>query len=518
VLATEAAIAAMRQGGNAIDAAVSAAAVSTVAQPFTSSVGGVGWASVYRPQAGQTQALAEVLQFLGSVPVGLNPSCFKPNTLGLIDWQALERDRSPLLGCLTPSAVAGWEEMLARHGTWTLDRALEPAIVCAHEGVPVSELLFRNTGYSVNRLRRWPESAAIFLDGGQPRAVGSLLIQHDLGSTLERIATNGSSELVDGMTAKAIIELHEHFGGCMTRDDLERVRPLWRPPLTTRFRGRTMHVAPAPFGDVAFVEALQVLDRFEPFSSPLDPDYVHVSIESAKLVAADRARYLGAETDDATIEWMTSATHCGELKEMITDDVLRGRTSGQVNEDTITLATVDEMGNAVHLMQTVGTFFGTGAVAPGTGVLMNSSLYFAYADQSRTNRIVPGQTVEQNPCISMAFDATGRLELIAGSPGGKTRVETVRQLLLNVFDFDMNVQQAVDAGRFLSSPDGRSVDFETRYGDVAPGLRSELERRGHVVLTKDEAFGSGQAIAIDPLSGMRMAAADWRRESVAQAY
>jgi len=125
---------------------------------------------------------------------------------------------------------------------------------------------------------------------------------------------------------------------------------------------------------------------------------------------------------------------------------------------------------------------------------------------------------EQNPCLAMVFDGDGRLRLVAGSPGGKARVETVRQLLVNVLDFGLNVQRAVDTGRFLVSPDGASVDFEARYGDVDPGLRHALEARGHVVLVKEEAFGSGQAIAIDPATGALMAGADWRRESVALAY
>jgi gamma-glutamyltranspeptidase/glutathione hydrolase len=216
--------------------------------------------------------------------------------------------------------------------------------------------------------------------------------------------------------------------------------------------------------------------------------------------------------------WALGAEHRARQRSQITDRAGAAQVSGAPNEDTITLTTVDGAGNAVHLMQTVGTFFGTGAVAPGTGVLMNSSLYFAYAGSTTANRVVPGLPIEQNPCLAMVFDGGGRLCLVAGSPGGRARVETVRQLIVNVVDFGMNVQQAVDTGRFLVSPDGASVDFEARYGDVDPGLRRALEARGHVVAVKEEAFGSGQAIAIDPATGALMAGADWRRESVALAY
>ena len=151
-------------------------------------------------------------------------------------------------------------------------------------------------------------------------------------------------------------------------------------------------------------------------------------------------------------------------------------------------------------------------------MLLNSSLYFAYVDPTMANRIVPGQPIEQNHCLSLLFDRAGRLCLVAGSPGGKARVETVRQLIANVVDFRMNAQQAVDASRFLASADGRSVDFELRYGAVDIALKEALEKWGHTVHLKDEAFGSGQLIAIDPSTGALMAAADWRREAVALAF
>jgi gamma-glutamyltranspeptidase/glutathione hydrolase len=269
---------------------------------------------------------------------------------------------------------------------------------------------------------------------------------------------------------------------------------------------------------VAFVSGLQILDGFAPFAGPLDPTYVHTSIESAKLVHHDRQHCLGPGVDDATIARLLTPGYSAAQRARVGHRAGPTQASGPVNEDTITLATVDEQGNAVHLMQTVGTFFGTGAVAPGTGVLMNSSLYFAYGDPTVANRIVPGRPIEQNPCIAMVFSGDGRLRLVIGSPGGRARVETVRQLIVDVLDFGMNVQQAVDAGRFLVSLDGSSVDFEARYGEVDPGLRTALEARGHVVLVKEEAFGSGQAIAIDPSTGARMAGADWRREAVALAF
>ena len=149
--------------------------------------------------------------------------------------------------------------------------------------------------------------------------------------------------------------------------------------------------------------------------------------------------------------------------------------------------------------------------------MANSSIYFCYPGTTGANRIIPGLGVEQNPCLATVVDRAGNLEMVVGSPGGKTRVETVRQMLTNILDFGYNVQQAVDARRFLAGAD-LSVSFEGRYGPLPDELISSLEERGYRVTMSPEFTGSGQAIAIDPASGIRQAAADWRRESVALAY
>jgi gamma-glutamyltranspeptidase/glutathione hydrolase len=514
LLASQAAIDVLRAGGNAVDAAVTAAATCTVVQPFSSSVGGVGWATVFEQRSGTT----EVLQFHGSAPRSIDPGTFRPDGAGLIDWKHLEQDGRALLGSLVPGAVAGWEELLARKGTWSLARALEPATELAREGFPVSELLAQNLAGQAGRLARWPTSARIFLPGGRALRCGERLVQDDLAATLGRISANGAAELADGRTAESLARFFGHHGGCVSLEDLAAYRPTWHPPSVGSFRGHTVHAAPAPFGDVSFLTGLQLLDSFAPFSGPSDPGYVHASVESAKLVGWERAHHLGPGSDPEVVAGLLSAAHTRALRGRIGPRAVTAPSPGRGPEDTITLAVVDGEGNAVHLMQTVGALFGTAAVAGDTGFLINSSMYFVYTGGEGANRVVPGQPVEQNPCVGVVLDAQGRLELVMGSPGGKTRVETVRQMLANVIDFGMNVQEAVDAPRFLTSADGISVDFEDLAGPPDPALRAALEAQGHRVTTTGEMFGSGQAVAVDPVTGTRMAGADWRLESVALAY
>jgi gamma-glutamyltranspeptidase/glutathione hydrolase len=513
VLASKAAIDALECGGNAVDAAVAAAAVSTVVQPFSSSLGGVGWAAVHVAATRQT----EMLQFSGIAPAGLDTGVFRRAPSGLVDWRALERDGAGLASGLVPAAVAGWEELVARRGRLSFARALEPAIRLASEGFPVSELLHEMMSESAARLAAWPQSASIFLHDGRPYAPGERLVQADLAATLERVAAYGWAELAAGPTGREIVSFHRANGGALRADDLGSYRPSWHQPLVTSFRGRRVHAAPAPLGDVSFICALQLLDSFPPFDGPLDPGYVHVSVESAKLVAAERAELLGAHADPEVVAALLSPSHTAELRSRITGRAEPVPVPVHAGEDTITLAVLDAEGNAVHLMQTVGTLFGTACVAGRTGILLNSCLNFAYIGGSGINRIVPGAGLEQNPCLAVVTDEDGRLELMIGSPGGKTRVETVRQMLVNVLDFGMNLQQAVDAPRFLTTPAG-AVSFEARYGSPDPSLQAALEERGHRVVVADEAFGSGQAVGVLDATETRAAAADWRREAVALAY
>ena len=269
---------------------------------------------------------------------------------------------------------------------------------------------------------------------------------------------------------------------------------------------------------MSFISGLKLLEALPAYRGGDDPAYMWASVESAKIVNAERRRFLGPGSDTAVIDHLLGGEHVRALSEQICAGASGIHTCPRADEHTITLAVIDEEGNAANIMQTVGTFFGTGAVVEGTGVLANSCLYFAYAGKCEANRVVPGQGIEQNPCLASVFDQDGNLELVVGSPGGRTRVETVRQMLVNVVDFGMNIQQAVDSPRFLGGADGHSVDFEQRYGPLPAELRTALEARGYSVRLTDEVFGSGQAVAVDPASQTRMAAADWRRESVALAY
>lgn len=511
-LSSEAALEVLERGGNAVDAAVVAAMVVAVVQPFSSGVGGGGWATVHHGAGGHT----EVLEFHGRVPRGTQAHMFTPDAEGLVDGPALEATGAGLLGSLVPGAPAGWAELLASRGTWAFAEALQPAIGHAEAGFAVSEVLHHTMSGAADKLREWPSSASVYLRNGQPYPVGSVLRQPDLAATLRMLAQEGPETVYTGQLARRMTSFYQAHRGTLSMDDLADYRPRWAPALVGRFRGHRVACAPAPLGDTAFVQGLHILDRLPIHAGPTDPDYVHVSLESAKLVRRDRTAHLGEAAPSS--DWMIQRPRIDELVEQIGPQANTALVDTVGPSHTITLAVVDGDGNAVHLMQTVGAPFGTGAVVPGTGIVTNSSLYFAHVDPARPNSVAGGRRLEQNPCVGMVFDDAGALRVIVGSPGGKTRVETVRQMLANVLDFGMDIQQAVDSPRFLSDPDGCTALLEPALVRQAPELVDELEARGHRVVSSDGFFGSGQGIAHDPVTGLLHGGADHRMESVALAF
>ncbi|WP_162274746.1 gamma-glutamyltransferase family protein [Mycolicibacterium vaccae] len=513
-LSSEAALDVLVRGGNAVDAAVVAAMVAAVVQPFSSGVGGGGWATVHHADTGVT----EVLEFHGRVPYATRSELFTPDAEGLVDGPTLEAAGAGLLGSLVPGAPAGWAELLASRGTWSFADALQPAIGYAEAGFMVSEVLHNNMNEAARKMRLWPASAQTYLRDGYALPVGAILRQPDLAATLRTLATVGPDAAYTGDLARTMTSFYQEHGGTLTMADLADYRPRWAAPLIGHFRGHRVVCAPAPLGDVAFIQGLHLMDRLPPFAGPTDPDYVHFSLESAKLVRRDRARHLGeSPLPPESFDWLTGSGRIGELLAQIGPQAATTLVDTAGPSHTITLVVVDGNGDAVHLMQTIGAPFGSGAVVDGTGIVTNSSLYFAHVDPTLPNSVCGGRRLEQNPCVAMVFDPDGTIRVIVGSPGGKTRVETVRQMLVNVLDFGMNIQQAVDSPRFLSDPDGRTALLEPALARRAPELAQHLAARGHHTVVSDTFFGSGQGVTRAP-SGLLHGGADHRMESAAMAF
>ncbi len=498
----------LRSGGTAADAAVAAAAMCTVVQPATSTLLGVGWATLRRADGS-----GAVIDFHGRVPLATDPGAYATRADGMIDIAAEAAAGRMARGMLTPQVPHGWEALLALGGRRDLAAASAPAVDAARAGTPVSSLFARLAREHTGRLRGWGPTAASLLPGGAPPAPGVRLAHPDLAASLERVAAHGAEAELSpgGLTGRALLTLSATTGGWLAADDLAGPLPRTGPPSSLLYRGWRINGAPGPYGDVSLAQGLSLMELLGPFAADDAPDYVHASVEVAKLVAADRRLVLGpgGHGDELLAPAALSAR-----ASLVGPVAVRRPLAGSLAEDTITLTVIDAERTVVHLMQTVGGVFGTGLVAPGTGALANDSLHFCFAAGEGANRIVPGEPVEQNPGVVVAEGPDGSLVAV-GSPGGKTRVQTVRQMLANVVDFGADLQAAVDRPRHLAADDG-TVWVED--GPGAADLIAALGARGHRAVRAPAPLGSGQAVGWDAATETFVAAADHRAEAVALAW
>ncbi|MDA2933082.1 gamma-glutamyltransferase [Acidobacteria bacterium AH-259-D05] len=517
-LASEAAIEILKEGGNAVDAAVAAAAVVSVVQPFTSGIGGVGYATVYDVESKDVY----ILDFSGRVPTETRADLF-PALQGRVDTVELENQRKNLLGSLTPGVIAGWEELLRRFGSISLRRVLSRAIELAEEGFPVSFLLHKTMVTQRHRLRQWKASERIFLQKGLPYQPGEILRQQDLSATFRQIAQGGSKEFYRDQVAHQLVDFFQRRDGTLSAADLADYKPTWLEPIKGAYRGYTVYGAPPPASDAVFFEALNILSLFSRENwQPGSVDYVHAGLEASKLGRSDRLHYFGDPdfVSPVPIQRLLSLEYARQQKRRIqTEQAFPGDPLPEISDShTIQLCVIDRWGNAVNLLQTVGMSFGNAAVADQTGIVLNSMLYFSPLDSKNPNAIAPRRRIEMNPLTIMVFDEDEKLFLMLGSPGGKTIIQTVRQMLINVIDFGMNLQQAIDAPRFLIRPDGITAAIEIPLLEINPDLKKELEGLGHRVVLVPPSLGSGQGILVDPISGTRMGGSDFRTESYSLAY
>lgn len=519
--ATRVGVDVLRAGGNAIDAAVAIGMALAVTEPNAGNLGGGGFMLMHL-----ADGRASFIDFRERAPAAASRDMY------------LDRNGSPTEDSLVgyraagvPGTVRGLALALRKYGTRTWASTLEPAERLAREGFPVTWDLARSLRGS-SRLRRFPESRRIFLDGGRYYSLGDTLRQEDLAATLRRLIEEGPDEFYEGKTAGLIAEDMRSNAGTIRAADLASYQPVERAPVRGTYRGHVVLSAPPPSSGGAGV--VQILNILEPFdlseSGPGSAATIHVVAEAMRRFFADRARFFG-DTDfvDIPLEGMLSKGYAAERRATIRLDratlsreVGDSEPSGYESDETTHYSVVDADGNAVAVTYTLNGGYGSGATAKGTGVLLNNEMDDFTAKpgspnaygllQSANNAIEPGKRPlsAMSPTIVLR---DGRPRLVVGAQGGPTIITTVTQVLLDVIDFGMNVQQAVDFPRFhhqwmpdllYMEPSGASA--ETRRALESLGHRLEFGR----------ALGHIEAIEVG--SEVLMGAADSRSEGVAAGY
>ena len=502
----------LRRGGNAVDAAITMAAVLTVVRPHMNGVGGDAFMLMHDAGTRKTYALN------GSGRAGskATPALFAERKLSDVP-------STGIMSVSVPGAVAAWSDALQRFGTITLGQALAPAIRYAEEGFPVSERLAADFAEEARKVARDPELARIFMPGGKPPAVGTLLKQPELAATLRAIAKDGPDALYKGALAKRIVAFMEQEGGLLTPDDLAGHRSTWTDPISTDYRGFRVLAFPPNTQGVTLLESLAAGGQFDLGSLGHNSDaYLHTLIGISTLAYEDRDRFIAdPEFTKVPMDRLLSKEHA----KIIADSVRRSpralapapeRPSPNGSGDTVYLSVVDRNGNAVSYIQSLFASFGSGRMVPGTGITLHNRGSLYTLDPSHPNIIAPRKRPFHTLSPAMVLNADNSLYMTLGSPGGDGQPQTLVQMLNNVMLFGMTPQRAVEATRFRAYQNGR-VSIEPGAAD---SVLTALRARGYTVNVRPPGaeFGGSQMILVHPVSKARITGADARREAYAVAW
>jgi gamma-glutamyltranspeptidase/glutathione hydrolase len=515
-LAAMAGIEVLLQGGSAVDAAVATSFALHVVEPYMSGPGGVATLLVFH--RGRREAV---------VSAGRMPAAADPARVTAEDLKAGPRS----IG--VPGLVAATLGLHERHGKLPRPAVMAPAIRLAEDGFPLTVKNVEFIGKARPQLAHSAEAEGTFLVGGQVPHAGTLLVQKDLGATLRHIAEGGVEAFYRGPIARAISRAMEAHGGWITEADLAAYRPTWGTPLAVGFRGHEVCVPPPPTNALQSVQTLQILEGLDLQGFGHNSvDYLHHFIEAAKLASADRVG-LDVLRPDAPITGLLSPRYAAERRRLIdprragvsggerwsserlANEILPGHPADFAKEHTTHFALADGDGTAVTVTQTLGSPFGSGVMVPGTGMLLNNLLMWADLDPGSPAALRGGAPMQTRMAPTQVF-RDGTFLLSIGTPGSYGILQTTPQMLLNVIEFGMTVQEAIEAPRVRAYRD-RLVDVE---GRIPASVRDGLAARGHQVNAIEDwswIVGGGQGIRRDPESGALQGGADPRRDGYALA-
>jgi len=505
--ATLTAIEVLRGGGNAMDAAVDACAVQCVVEPQSTGIGGDCFV-LYAPGGGD-----RVIAFNGS---GHAPAAATPQALRARGVDEIEQ-HSPH-AVTVPGAIDAWSQLLADHGTRTLGDLLGPAIRTAANGYPVHGRVHLDWSNATELLERDPGTARLFLPGGVVPPVGALHRQPALARTLERIATHGREGFYAGPVAEDMVNYLRGLGGLHTMEDFAAQRGEHVDPIKTTYRGHDIYECPPNGQGVAALEMLNILSGLLPdVTEPLSPERLHYAIEAARLAYADRDDLVAdPRRVRVPVETLLSTAHAEARRARIDPD--RAMTDlpasdFPVHADTVYLCVVDEDRNAVSFINSIFHSFGSGLMAPESGVVLQSRGASFRTDPAHPNAIGPRKRPMHTIIPGMAVKG-GRAVMPFGVMGGQYQAMGHAWFLANLLDFGLDLQEAIDLPRVFAGPDG-PVEVES---GVPEATVAALRARGHETAPPEKPIGGGQAIRIDWDEGVLTGASDPRKDGCALGY
>jgi gamma-glutamyltranspeptidase/glutathione hydrolase len=511
----------LSQGGNAVDAAVATLCALTVVEPMMVSIFGCGFMVLRLNESNEIVTIDN----MGVAPEAATEQLYAP-----LPWKPGQDlfetvDRRNTVGHLSvavPGSMKAWDHVVQRYGRLSLDEVMQPAIRYAHDGFKASPYLIWCITSCRPDLSRYLASAAVFLPDGKPPKPGQLIRRLDYAKTLETIAEKGSDVLYHGDLARAVINDIQEQGGIMTMSDLNRYQFMYREPARGIYRDRyeIISMAPVSSGGIHLIQMLNMLESFDVSSLGFgSPHYLHLLAEILKLVFADRQQYMG---DPALVP--VPARGLINKRYALTRLKQLNLKQAQIfhpgdpflyesnTQNTTHMCVVDAERNIVSATQSLNQLFGSRVTTPGTGMLLNNYMALFDPRPGQANSVSGNKRILSSnaPCIVLRDDAPF---LCLGTPGGTRIFAAVCQGLVNVIDFNMTIQEAVEAPRIwtmgLQNTPGEKLNIESGFPSAAyDGLRE----RGHELLRVPRIAGGMNGIIINQNTGQLHGGACWRAD------
>ncbi len=516
-LASQAALDVLRNGGNAIDAAIAANAMLGVVEPMSCGIGGDLFAIVWDAESEQLH--------------GINASGRSPARISREFFAEQGMTEIPIDGPLSwsvPGCVSGWEMLLQRFGTRSLEQLLAPSIEVGDAGFPVTPVIAGYWKSAEESLSEYPESRSTYLvDGERAPEAGEVFRNPQLAATYRKLANDGGESFYRGEIAQDIIDFSEREGGLLSLDDLREHTADWVEPVSTDYRGYRVWELPPNGQGIAALQMLNVLETFDVGSmGPGDPEYLHLLVEAKRLAFADRAKfYADMDFADVPLNELISKEYGRRQaaridRQQAADDVPAGDPK-LAHGDTVYLTVVDKDRNCCSLIQSVYYGFGSKMTVGELGFAMQNRGALFALDESHLNRLEPRRR-PFHTIIPAMVTRDGRPFFCFGVMGGDMQPQGHVQVLVNVIDFGLNVQAAGDAARVRHSgsaqPTGKAAGGRgvvTVESGISDDAVEELEARGHNVKRSRSGYGGYQGILIDWERGVLRAGTEVRKDGIA---
>lgn len=483
-LAAEAGLEMLKKGGNAIDAAIATAACLTVVEPTSNGIGGDAFALVW------------VKDHL----YGLNASGSAPQSISIEAVKAKGHETMPAYGWIpvtVPGAPAAWAALSARFGRLPLTECLKPAIDYAEKGFAISPVLgkYWNAAYKkYKEVFKGPEFTSwfdTFTFNGRPPQIGEVVRLPDHAATLTEIAESKAESFYRGELAKKIAAHSQRYGGFLRLEDLEQYTPKWVEPISVHYKGYDVWEIPPNGQGLVALLALNILAE-DTFATREDVETYHLMIEAIKLAFSDGLQYITQQDKmETTVEQLLSRAYAKQRRTLIGKEAITP-VAGKPNQSgTVYLATADAEGNMVSFIQSNYMGFGSGIVIPGTGIAMQNRGHNFSLDPAHVNRLEGGKQT-YHTIIPGFLTRNGQAVGPFGVMGGFMQPQGHMQVVMNLIDFELNPQAALDAPRFQWM-EGKTVEIEPHLPEA---IAQGLERRGHIIKRTigSGGFGRGQII------------------------